>query len=210
MKKLRLCISVEGDSENIFVNQILQPYLKNIEVTPVNLAGGINLTRVKNELNKLLNGFDKVTTLYDFYGFDKKDGATNKQELEQKILDGVSSKFKYKLIPYVQMYEFEALFFTKPEVIGEIIGFDSKAWGDKILSECNQDPEKINNSYKTTPKHRIQQQSNEQYRETQHASNILKKIGLTEIRKKCQGFDAWLTQLESLGTISSNAIKKRP
>ncbi|NYT27555.1 MAG: hypothetical protein H0A76_06445 [Candidatus Thiodubiliella endoseptemdiera] len=47
VKKLRLGISVEGDSEDIFVSQILQPHLKDIEIKPVNLAGGINLARVK-------------------------------------------------------------------------------------------------------------------------------------------------------------------
>ncbi len=199
MKKLRLGISVEGDSEDIFVSQILQPHLKDIEIKPVNLAGGINLARVKNELNSLLGSFDKVTTLYDFYGFDGKEGATNKQELEAKIKEEVSPQLKHKLIPYIQMYEFEALFFANPDIIGKVIGFDSEDWGKKILIECNQNPEKINNSYSTTPKHRIQKISNRQYRETTHAPLILKQIGLTKIREKCQGFNVWLTQLEKLG-----------
>jgi len=197
---VRLAISVEGESEEIFVNQVLQPHLTDIQIIPLNLYGGINLNRVTKELNNLLSSFDRVTTLYDFYKFDKKDGATNKQELEQKILDKVSSQLKSKLIPYIQMYEFEALFFANPDIIGEVIGgFDSGDWGNKILNQFNQDPEKINNSYSTTPKHRINLESGNLYRETTHAVEILKQIGLTQIRKKCQGFNEWITQLEKLG-----------
>ncbi len=199
VKKLRLGISVEGSSEDIFVSQILQPHLKDIEIRPVNLAGGINLARVKNELNSLLGSFDKVTTLYDFYGFNGKDGANTKEELEVKIQERVSPQLKHKLIPYIQMYEFEALFFANPDIIGKVIGFDSKDWGRKILNTCNQNPEEINNSYRTTPKHRIQEESKGQYQETTHAPLILKQIGLTKIREKCSGFNAWLAQLEDLG-----------
>lgn len=196
---IRLAISVEGESEEIFVNQVLKPHLTDIQIRPLNLYGAINLNRVTKELNNLLSSFDKVTTLYDFYGFDGKDGATNKQELEQKILDKVSSQLKSKLIPYIQMREFEALLFTEPSVIGEVIGFSSKDWGKKILNGCNQNPEKINNSYSTTPKHRINLESGNLYRETTHAVKILKQIGLTQIREKCQGFDEWITKLEKLG-----------
>lgn len=201
VKRLRLAISVEGESEEIFVNQVLQPHLTNIQIKPLNLYGGINLNRVTKELNNLLSSFDRVTTLYDFYKFDKKDGATNKQELEQKILDKVSLQLKSKLIPYIQMHEFEALFFANPDIIGEVIGFDSGNWGNKILNQPNvcQDPEKINNSYSTTPKHKIQEKSNGRYKETIHAPLILRKIGLPKIREKCQGFNEWIMQLEKLG-----------
>ncbi|SHN92939.1 hypothetical protein BHECKSOX_1896 [Bathymodiolus heckerae thiotrophic gill symbiont] len=196
---VRLGVSVEGESEEIFVKKILKPHLETIEITVVNLKGGINLGGVTKELNRLLNSFDKVTTLYDFYGFDKKDGAINQQELECKISDRVSPQLKHKLIPYIQMYEFEALFFAQPRVIGEVIGFNSEDWGKKILNASNQNPEAINNSYATTPKHRIEEESKGQYRETEHASKILKRIGLVEIRKKCRGFNEWLEQLEKLG-----------
>ena len=63
------------------------PYLlnKNILITPVSMGGAVNLDRVASELLKMANSFDYVTTLYDFYGFQKKSPNETKQSLEAKI-----------------------------------------------------------------------------------------------------------------------------
>ncbi len=71
---VRLAISVEGSTEEHFVNKILRPHLQALEIyaTPLLLGrngGDVSFGRIKKELNYLANSFDKVTTLYDFYGF---------------------------------------------------------------------------------------------------------------------------------------------
>lgn len=72
----------------------------------------------------------------------------------------------------------------------------SQSWIDNILNKFN-DLEGINNSKETAPSKRIEK--NATYIKTQHAPKILQEIGLPKIRKKCQGFNEWITQLEKLG-----------
>ena len=198
---VRLAVSVEGSSEEKFISQILRPYFKdkNIIIQPIlfkGSGGGINLKAVKKELNNLLNSFDIVTTFYDFYGFQNKQGTKTKEQLESKILEKVSPKLRTKLIPYIQAYEFEALLFSEPNAIGVVVGFDGKEWGKKILNNFSQNPEMINNSFHTSPKHRIENKG--RYSPIIHANKIIAKIGLKTIRQKCQGFNEWLTKIEGL------------
>ena len=72
-RMVRVGISVEGTTEERFVEMVLSPYLaqKNIYITPISMNGDVKLDRVKNELKKIGNSFDYVTTFYDFYGFRK-------------------------------------------------------------------------------------------------------------------------------------------
>jgi hypothetical protein len=51
-----------------------------------------------------------VTTLYDFYGFKKLSDNETKKTLEKKIKNGIKQGQQHKIIPYVQMYEFEKVF----------------------------------------------------------------------------------------------------
>lgn len=47
--------------------------------------------------------------LFDFYGFKKKSPNETQNSLESRLLDVVEQPSKRKFIPYIQMYEFEAL-----------------------------------------------------------------------------------------------------
>jgi hypothetical protein len=83
---VRLGISVEEQTEERFVKDVLAPHLMTFEVhaIPVIVAtsraasgkkakgGGINVDRVRNEISRLLKGFHDgyVTCLYDYYGFE--------------------------------------------------------------------------------------------------------------------------------------------
>lgn len=113
---VRLAISVEGSTEERFVRMVMVPHLemRGIYAEPLLLGrngGDVYLPRVRKELNHFAKSFDKVTTLYDFYGFRGKDESENKGSLEQKIVDCVAESFRERIIPYVQMYEFEGLLF---------------------------------------------------------------------------------------------------
>ena len=120
---VRIGISVEGLTEERFVKTVLAPYLvvKNIYITPISIGGGVNVDKVKSELKKIAFSFDYVTTLYDFYGFSRKEDGETKGSLEQRIIDAVHDGVKDKLIPYIQMYEFEGLLFSSPEAIANVL-----------------------------------------------------------------------------------------
>lgn len=198
-------MSVEGPTEERFVKAVLVPYLaaKHVYITPISMGGDVNVDRVKSELKNIGNDFDYVTTLYDFYGFKKKLEGDNKASLEQRIFDAVHESIQPKLIPYIQMYEFEGLLFSCPE--GMERGLNEKGvkeWCQSILDGFDHDPEKINNSAETAPSKRLEKETG--YRKTTHGPNVAKEIGIEKIREMCSGFNEWLTKLEALsrGCIS--------
>jgi len=195
---VRIGISVEGSTEVRFIQMLLQPYLEkqNIFITPVSMRGNISIDRVKHEINKLMYSFDYVSTFYDFYGFKGIKEEDTKEILEKRILHSVSKAMQKKLIPYIQMYEFEGLLFSSPTDMAHILQNENiKNWAENILKKFNGNPESINNSSQTAPSKRLMVTS---YRKVTHGPDISLKIGLNVIRKKCSGFNEWLKKLESL------------
>ncbi len=199
---IRLAISVEGLTEERFIQSLLVPHLQDrgIYAVPLQLGsngGDVSFPRIKKELNKLAKGFDKVTTLYDFYGFKGKEEAENKVSLEQKIVDCVAVPLRDQIIPYVQMYEFEGIIFSSPDAIeNNILQRGLSDWANGVLQQFGGDPEKINDSPQTAPSKRLLNKTD--YLKTVHGPNIASEIGLTRLREKCRGFDGWINELEAL------------
>lgn len=199
---VRLAISVEGQTEERFVNRLLVPFFerKNIFATAILIngrGGEVSIERVRKDINKLANSFDKVTTIYDFYGFKGKDPADNKETLEEKILTSVSVALQHKVIPYIQMYEFESLVFASPEVLQrQLQGENLENWSKRVLNQFGHNPERINDSEQTAPSKRLMKKTN--YIKTIHGPLICEDIGLDSLRTECAGFDSWVTQLEAL------------
>lgn len=196
---VRIGVSVEGPTEERFIKLVLAPYLmlKGIDIIPISMGGAVNVDRVRSELKKMANSFHFVTTFYDFYGFQKKQNNETKASLEGRIQSAVHANVQPKLVPYVQMYEFEGLLFSCADSMeAELDENGVSAWCESILNDFNGDPEKINNSVETAPSKRLEKKTG--YRKTTHGPNIAKEIGIDRIREKCEGFNQWLTGLESL------------
>jgi len=199
---VRLAISVEGLTEERFIQMVIAPHLcdRGIYAIPLLLGengGDISLPRIKRELNHLATSFDKVTTLYDFYGFRGKKESDDKISLEQKIIECVAAPLRSRIIPYIQMYEFEGILFSSPKAIeNNILQKGLEDWADKILQQFYGDPEKINDSKQTAPSKRLKNKTN--YIKTVHGPNIAREIGLATLREKCAGFGDWLNNLEAL------------
>lgn len=178
------------------------PYLQNKDVYAIpftlgHTGGNVSLRRIKKDLNNLANSFDKVTTLYDFYGFRDKAEDDDKASLEQKIVECVALPLRGRIIPYIQMHEFEGILFSSPEAIENNIQQTGLAeWANNILQQFGNDPEKINDSKETAPSKRLLCETT--YLKTVHGPNIAKEIGLTVLRTKCAGFGNWLDKLENL------------
>lgn len=196
---VRLGISVEGTTEERFVERVLQAHFqaRDIYLTPTSLRGHVNVDRVGAELKRLCHSFDYLTTFYDFYGFQRKQPDETKQSLEARMLAALPSACRERFIPHVQMHEFEGLLFSSPAVIADVLQRqDLEAWAADIVQACGGNPEAINDRPETAPKHRLQQHSS--YRQTTHGPLIAQQTGLPTLRQHCAGFDAWLTQLEGL------------
>ena len=198
---VRVAISVEGTTEERFVELVLAAYFqtKNIYLQPVSMGGNVSVDRIKSEVEKLIYNFDYVTTLYDFYGFKKLNEGETKTSLEQRIHNAVKEDVREKLIPYIQMHEYEGLLFSSPDIMASVLQNPAlSVWANNILSEFHNDPEQINNSKETAPSKRLE--GHTAYRKTTHGPNIAKQIGLDKLREMCAGFNGWLLQLEGLAT----------
>lgn len=201
---VRVAISVEGTTEERFVESTLQEYFlnKNIQLQPISINGNVSVARVQNELKRIARSFDKITTLYDFYGFKDKELKDTKESLEHKIRTGLDTFVLSRLDVYIQMYEFEGLLFSSPETIAEHIKHNggknlTEKWAKEILYEFGGKPETINDSPHTAPSKRLEKYTN--YSKTIHGPNIARAIGIHELRQKCPYFDQWLAKIEGWG-----------
>ena len=209
---IRLAISVEGQTEEEFIKQVLADHLRGRGVEPTSIllgcargrsgGGNISVKRLVLEMNRLLDSFDAVTSLVDFYGFRHK-GDKTVNELEKDLTRQIRKKLGHpwypdKVLPYVQQHEFESLLFSDVSAFAKAIDVPEKSVEElrKIRSEFLT-PEDINDSSDTAPSKRIKKVI-PGYRKAVNGPLVAMKIGLTSIRAECPRFDKWVARLESL------------
>lgn len=218
---IRLGISVEGQTEEKFVKDLLAEHLASFEIyaTPVivmtsrsasgkkSKGGGINTDRVRREIGRLLQGYSDgfVTSLYDFYGFEDRNPGETVDQLESRIaaLLGTPRNF----ISYVQLHEFEGLLLSDAAVAADY--FQAKPIENLISSAVSRagSPEGVNDSPATAPSKRLETwtsshapilQRYSKGTKTLHGPKLAAQLTLPVIRTACPRFGAWLTTLESL------------
>jgi len=211
----------EGPTEQLFVKQLLAPYLaqKGVFLTPVILekpgekGGDVKFARARNDIGKHLKQRTStfVTLFVDYYGIDsdwpgysgsKKQTvhSSKAQIMNQATADEVNTLFSdfdsaRRFIPYVSMYEIEALYFSDPACLAEKSGAPQPTI-EQILAECGE-PEKINDHSTTAPSKRLEKLSN-RFKKTTTGIAIATAIGIPKMRQSCPLFDNWITQLEHL------------
>ncbi len=216
---LRLAIHVEGQTERSFVSELLAPYFLqfNIFVQPIIICtskdhcgkkhlGGLTRksynNNVRKELIRLLNSFDFVTTLYDYYGIPSDfPGFDSQEKNADKQIDNICKALekdlnKKNFFPFLIKHEFESLLFTKPEsasLIDEDLALEMK----KILMEFNNQPEMINNNKNTSPSHRIIA-TFPSYKKVLHGNLIAKDIALDNMLNMCPHFSSWIEKIKDL------------
>ena len=218
----RIHVICEGQTEEMFVNLILTSHFaeRGIEVVPKIIGtsghqgGNVGYKRIVNDIRLLLQGdrTSRITTFIDFYGiYSNFPGVREARKLrtaqerfetvihaflEQLAMDFPEEEVS-RIIPYIQMHEFEGLLFSAPEDVA--IGIlQPHLWKKfaKILFAFDT-PEDINDSIETAPSKRILQIFRG-YQKVLHGSIIVKRIGLQKIRDHCPLFNAWIEVLESI------------
>ena len=213
----RLAVSVEGQTEEEFVKQVLAEHLRarRVEPTPIVLGrargrargGNVSSDRLVSEMAALYYSFDAVTSLVDFYGFRDKGDATV-EDLEAQVIDGIAEQVggawdERKVVPHVQKHEFEGLLFSDVDVFATPIDFPCNCVAAlRAVRDQFATPEDINDSSQTAPSKRIAGII-PRYSKVVHGPMLAVEIGLQVIRAECPGFDAWMTRLESLGTVET-------
>ncbi len=221
---LDVIVLVEGQTESIFVKNILAPYLgrKNIGMTPIVVSkpgqngGDIRFDRVRNDIEKHLKQRSDtyLTLLIDFYGIKRwpdYDAAKMQETAWQKARAFLEST-KYHLInelpdlnvqqrfiPYVSMHEFEALLFSDVDILSQSLGISAENV-EAVLTECGS-AENINDTPETIPSRRIEH-LNSHFKKTSSGIAIAEKIGIEAMRKACPIFNDWLIRIESLSPFS--------
>lgn len=200
-------ILVEGETEEKFVKDILNPYFetKHIFLHPINLNGVGKYDIIKNELQSLLknSSYALVTTMIDLYAcpsdMPKKDKISQDMNHIQKVtfLENAFSEDinSEKFLPYLQLYEFEALLFSDVSHFS-LLSRDISYFENIVRIK---EPEEINDSPNTAPSKRIIQKI-PQYEFTKPTNGIIlaKKIGLEKMREKCPHFNGWIESIENL------------
>jgi len=221
-KHRRVHIICEGQTEEMFVNLMLRPHFDThkIEVHPKLLGmigqrgGNVSYKRVMTDLRLLLANDPTayVTTFIDFYGiyadfpgvsqakklrtaWERHDAVVN--ALFAQLADDLGETQAERVVPYIQMHEFEGLLFSSPRDLATGI-LQPHLWKrfDKILFPFDT-PEDINDSIETAPSKRIQNIFRG-YQKVLHGSIIARRIGIERIRQACPLFDEWLYRIEQL------------
>lgn len=205
----RLAIVVEGRTETEFVDKVLTPYLWGRGVYPFSnsLDGHVSVRRLAGRMTGFLRSTDRVTSLVDFYGFQRRN-VTTPDELETRIDEEISGmttgSWHQRAFSYVQQYEFEALLFSDVNAFARLPGVSTRAIDDlsAILARPEfRTPEDINDNPDAAPSKRIAQVIH-RYDKVGYGYLIAEEIGLDTIRAECPRFNGWLTRLESLGAVS--------
>lgn len=210
---IRLAISVEGQTEEEFVKNLLAPHLreKGVEPTPILLGrargssagGNVSVEQLTLEMIYLRRSFDAVTSLVDFYGFRRKGNKTV-DELEETLRQKLGHlSHPQKVFPYIQQHEFEGLLFSDVSIFSSLVDEPAEsAEAVEALQNIRSQfptPEDINDNKDTAPSKRIEKVI-PRYKKTVDGPLLAMEIGLVKIRAKCPRFDGWVTSLESLGS----------
>ncbi len=214
-------VLVEWQTEQQFVKQLLAPYLaqRGVFLTPIILdkpgekGGDVKFARAKNDIEKHLKQRQDtwLTLLVDYYGIrsdwpgysesKKQAEHTRKaQIMNQATHEEIKKLFPnqnpdLRFIPYISMYEIEALYFSDPLCLAEKLGVQQRKI-EEILEEYGE-PEKINDNSTTAPSKRLVKLK-DRFKKTSTGIAIATAIGIPKMREACPLFNNWITTLENL------------
>lgn len=210
----RILILVEGQTEERFVKDVLNPIFDNGELFLIptiittkvvkngpNFKGGVNsYSAIKKDTQRLLRDSEAiaVTTMLDYYGLPSDFPAWASTGSCYEKVASAEEAFAAdinndKFIPYLQLHEFEGLLFSVPEVISDTIDRSKKA-ALKAIRAGFSSPEEINQGETTHPSRRLLSLF-PNYRKPIHGSLIANRTGLEVVRSNCPHFNEWLTKL---------------
>jgi hypothetical protein len=223
----RLCMTVEGQTEQAFAAQVLTPHLarSGVMLAKPRLTGPISRRKGRIPRGGMLGTFAhalgdmkrwlkedreenvRFTMMVDLYGlpsdFPAYGSAMDERDPYRRadVLEAaLAEEIKdERFIPYLQVHEFEALVLAQPEAFARLFENSERAT-NKLTRVCRDydTPEKIDDGQDTHPKARIRSLFPD-YDENVDGPLLAHDIGLDVIRNACPHFHRWLTALEELG-----------
>ena len=223
---IHVLIVCEGQTEETFVYQVLQPHLADIgrHVEPRLIAtsslskgGSLNRDRVLRYLRNTLRERPDVyvTTFFDLYGLrpdfpgvsespsckDPIERATVIEAAFGRTVVDYSGCRPDRFFPHIQPFEFESLLFSNVERFSQV----DPAWEEEIgdlrrIRDAAPSPEHINDGKDTHPSARLRPLKG--YQKVLHGAAVTHRIGLRDIRSQCQHFGQWLSHMENLPALT--------
>ena len=223
----RLLIHVEGQTEEAFVNEILQEHFiaSGYESVAARIMGNARLRRrrggirpwpsaKKDIVNHLKEDSGCIaTTMVDYYGLPASGhgawpGRARASTLafekkahcvESAILKEITKEVdsENRFIPFVVMHEFEALLFADCVSLSQAIGRPELHSQFESVRKEFATPEEINDSPETATSKRMESIVIG-YEKPLFGILAALEIGLVGMRASCPHFDSWLSRLESL------------
>lgn len=160
----RVIALVEGPTEEKFVRELLAPAFWSLDVSIIPTTyghprrqGGVPAWgKAQRELLGLLKQDTgrHVTTMFDYYGMPldwpgramapekphEERGDLVEEQMRGRIAASLQSELAAnRFIPYVQMHEFEALFFSDPESLGDVLARDARPQRIQRQLQCIAD-----------------------------------------------------------------------
>jgi hypothetical protein len=228
---IRLYLFAEGPTEQSFATEVLRPHLAGFNVIlqsailiaharkkgRVHRGGGRHYLPMKNDILRFLaqekSPEVRFTTMIDLYAihadFPGMAEASQVSHIPYQRVELLEKAFAKdigdsRFIPYLQLYEYEARLFSDPEKWALFYeGNRSKISALKAIADTVNSPELIDDGLHTAPSKRIIKL----FPDYEGAKSVLgpliaEEIGLTTIRDKCHHFNAWLSRLEQLDSIT--------
>jgi len=217
---MRVCIVVEGQTEEAVVKGVLAPHLDPmgvylcaiiVKTSPGHRGGGRRWIKWKNDIDKILSQHRgpmvRVTTLFDLFrlpkgfpGMEAHGGDTDTNRRCDALQEEMGQVFDdWRFIPYLQRHEVEALVLASMESLHDLFDALDDLEGLKQLGKEmeNKAPEDVNDGPETAPSKRLTQHIRS-YRKTIHGPTAIELTGLKGVRERCPRFDKWIATLEAL------------
>lgn len=190
---VNVSVVCEGPTEVEFIKILSKKHFasKGIFLKASSICGDVSIDRLLWHIKRA--PYPVVTTFVDYYGFKIKKGMTAGQ-----IESGLKSKISNPhFIPYLQIHETEALWFSNKDVMCKTMTADKKQALaiSKIVSDFNDCPETINNSPKTAPSKRLEAIF-KGYEKIVDGKRIAEAMPLSDMISKCPHFAKWLNDIE--------------
>lgn len=204
----------EGQTEEMFINEILYPYFTNLNiwVRPIvcttkrtksaKYRGGVSdYQKIRSELCCLCKQHhnELVTTMFDYYAMPSNTPSIDCSDpdvyrriniIEEAITHDVGQS---NCFFGLMLHEFESLLFSRPEAFAAVA--DSTTVQKIVeIREGAISPEHINNSFETAPSKRLEQLM-PNYAKVKNGIIISKEIGIDCMLAQCKHFKEWIDRI---------------
>jgi len=215
----RLHLLVEGQTEEIVVNNVLEPYLRDRGWTvsmsivatkrpasgPHHRGGVSSWAKLEQEIRLLLRNRDLqvLTTLFDFYAFPvdspgmetrpASDPYQRVAHVEHAMSEAIADP---RFVPHLILHELETWVFAAAEQLGWLLPDPGLVRRLQADVRDAGGPELVNDHPSTAPSKRLASYC-ATYSKTNDGPLAIADLGIESLRSQCPHFDKWIDLLES-------------